>query len=101
MRWSLRAAALRAIEIGADVLLKATKVDGVYDKDPNQHDDAERFESISYREAIARDLKIMDTSAFSLCMDHDIPIVVFNLKAPGHIAEVVAGARHGTLITRD
>ena len=95
------AAALRAIEIGADVLLKATKVDGVYDKDPNQHDDAERFESISYREAIARDLKIMDTSAFSLCMDHDIPIVVFNLKAPGHIAEVVAGARHGTLITRD
>ena len=93
------AAALRAVEIGAEVLLKATKVDGVYDKDPNQHGDAERFETLSFREAIQRDLKIMDTSAFSMCMEHDIPIVVFNLKAPGHIAEVVGGKMHGTLIT--
>jgi len=93
------AAALRAIEIGADALLKATKVDGIYDRDPHQHADATRYERLSYRDAISRDLKIMDTAAFSMCMEHKIPIIVFNMKTPGHIAEVVAGARHGTLVS--
>ena len=95
------AAALRATEIGADVLLKATKVDGVYDKDPHKHDDAVRFETLNYSEAISRKLKIMDMTAFSMCMERQIPIVVFNMKNPGHIAEVVNGAPHGTLIDGD
>ena len=90
------AAALRAAEIGADVLLKATKVDGVYDKDPMVHDDATRFDSLSFQEAIRRNLKIMDLTAFDMCRNHGIPIVVFNMKRRGHIAEVVQGADHGT-----
>jgi uridylate kinase len=93
------AAALRATEIGADALLKATKVDGVYDKDPNEYPDAQRYERLSYRDAISRNLKIMDTAAFSMCMEHRIPIVVFNMKRPGHIADAVAGAPHGTLVS--
>lgn len=92
------AAALRAVEIKADVLLKATKVDGVYDRDPVKHPDAKRYEKLSYQEAIEKRLKVMDLSAFDLCKEHRIPIVVFNLKKPGHIAEVVGGASHGTLI---
>jgi len=93
------AAALRATEIGADVLMKATKVDGIYDKDPVQHDDAVKFETLSYRDAISRGLKIMDMTAISMCMENDIPIVVFNMKRPGHIAEVVAGKNHGTFVS--
>ncbi len=93
------AAALRAVEIGADALLKATKVDGVYDKDPMQHNDATRFAELSYDEAINRQLKVMDLSAFDMCKEHNIPIVVFNLKEPGHIAQVVAGKPHGTTIS--
>ena len=93
------AAALRAVEIGADALLKATKVDGVYDKDPMQHADASRFESLTYQDAIEKQLGVMDLSAFDMCREHGIPIVVFNLKNPGHIAEVVAGAPHGTTIS--
>ncbi len=93
------AAALRAAEIGADALLKATKVDGVYDKDPNRHDDARRYDAVSFKDAIDQRLKIMDVSAFSLCMDRRIPIVVFNMKVPGHIAEVVQGKPHGTRVT--
>ncbi|MDH3583089.1 MAG: UMP kinase [Phycisphaerae bacterium] len=92
------AAALRAVEIGADALLKATKVDGVYDKDPMAHDDAVRFDQISYDEVIGRQLKVMDLSAFDMCKEHDIPIIVFNLKTPGHVAEVLAGQTHGTTI---
>ncbi len=92
------AAALRATEIGADVLLKATKVDGVYDKDPMKHDDAVRFETLTYAQAIQRRLAVMDMTAFSMCMERQIPIVVFNMKTPGHIAEVVQGQAHGTLI---
>ncbi len=92
------AAALRATEIGAQVLLKATKVDGVYDKDPMKHDDAERFDRLSYAQAINRNLKIMDMAAFSMCMENGIPIIVFNMKTPGHIAAVVRGANHGTII---
>jgi uridylate kinase len=93
------AAALRAVEIGAQVLLKATKVDGIYDKDPKASDDAQRFDRITYTQAIERNLKVMDLSAFDLCKEHRIPIIVFNLKTPGHIAQVVGGAEHGTLVT--
>ncbi len=92
------AAALRATEIGADALLKATKVDGVYDKDPMQHDDAQRYDRLTYGEAISQGLKIMDMTAFSMCMERRIPIVVFNMKTPGHIAEVIAGQPHGTVV---
>lgn len=93
------AAALRAVEIGAQALLKATKVDGIYDKDPHAHDDAVRYDRLTFTDAIERNLKVMDLSAFDLCKEHGIPIVVFNLKSPGHIAQVVAGADHGTLVT--
>ena len=92
------AASLRAAEINADAVLKATKVDGIYDKDPNKHSDAVRYESISYAEAIAKDLKVMDISAFSMCRDRNIPIVVFDMKVPGNIASVVSGQRIGTLV---
>jgi uridylate kinase len=92
------AAALRATEIGADALLKATKVDGVYDKDPNAHPEARRYERLTYRDAMAEGLGIMDMTAFSMCMENAIPIVVFNMKTPGHIAGVIAGRRHGTVV---
>ncbi|MEM6257872.1 MAG: UMP kinase [Planctomycetota bacterium] len=92
------AAALRASEIGADAVLKATKVDGVYDKDPNKHDDAKRFDTISFAAAITKQLKVMDLTAFAMCQERGIPIIVFNMKTPGHIAEVVAGKQHGTLV---
>ncbi|MBI1370786.1 MAG: UMP kinase [Planctomycetes bacterium] len=92
------AAALRAVEIGADILLKATKVDGVYDKDPVKHPEAVRYEKLTYDEAINKNLKIMDLSAFDMCRAHQIPIAVFNMKQPGHIAGVVAGDPHGTVV---
>lgn len=92
------AAALRATEIGAQVLLKATKVDGVYDKDPMKHDDATRFDKISFKEVLDRRLKVMDLTAFSMCMERKIPVIVFNAKVPGHIAEVVSGKSHGTRV---
>ena len=92
------AAALRATEIGADVLLKATKVDGIYDKDPNEHADARRFDQLTFRRALEMRLQIMDLSAFNMCMEHNIPIVVFNMKQRGHIAEVVSGRAHGTRV---
>ncbi len=93
------AAALRAAEINADMLLKATKVDGIYDKDPMKHADAVRFDQLTFNEAIERNLKIMDLTAFDMCRQRDIPIVVFNMKEPGHIAEVVAGKPHGTRVS--
>jgi len=92
------AAALRATEIGAEVLLKATKVDGIYDKDPHKHNDAKRFASLTFKEVIDQQLKVMDLTAFSLCMQHRIPVVVFNMKVRGHIAEVVSGKNHGTRV---
>ncbi len=95
------AAALRATEIGANVLLKATKVDGVYDKDPVKHPDATRFETLTFKEVIRRQLKVMDLSAFTMCKEHDIPIVVFNMKTPGSIAEVIRGVAHGTRIVAE
>lgn len=92
------AAALRSAEIGADALLKATKVDGVYDRDPHKHPDARKFDRLTFQHAIEKQLKVMDLTAFSLCMERDIPIIVFNMKEPGHIAEVVSGKTHGTRV---
>jgi uridylate kinase len=93
------AAALRASEIDADVLMKATKVDGIYTADPVTHPDAVRFEQISYQDAISKQLKIMDAAAFSLCMENDIPIVVFNFFKANGMVEVVTGKDSGTLVT--
>jgi uridylate kinase len=93
-------AALRATEINADVLLKATKVDGIYDKDPKKHADAVRYTTVTYQEAIARQLKVMDLAAFSMCMDRNIPIVVFDMKRAGNIAQVVQGEPHGTRVVK-
>ncbi len=93
------AAALRATEIGADALLKATKVDGIYDKDPMKHKDAVRYERLTFRQAIEQDLKVMDVAAFDLCRQRDIPVVVFDMKTPGHIAEVVRGKAIGTRVS--
>jgi uridylate kinase len=94
------AAALRAMEIDADVLLKATKVDGVYDKDPMVYRDARRFEHLTYIEALSMGVKVMDSAAISLCMDNDLPIIVFKLSDPSSIERVVCGEPIGTLISR-
>ncbi len=92
------AATLRALEIGADLILKATKVDGVYDKDPMKHDDAVKFSELNYMEVLNKELKIMDATAISLCMQGNIPIIVFNLFESGNIKKVVTGAKIGTLV---
>lgn len=92
------AAALRSAEIGAKLLLKATKVDGIYDKDPMTHNDAVKYDELTFDEAIKRRLAIMDVTAFDMCHKQNIPIVVFNMKQPGHIAEVIAGRPHGTRV---
>lgn len=93
------AAALRAMEIGAEVLLKATKVAGVYDKDPAKHQDARLYHRVSFTEALEKDLRVMDSTAFALCRDNSLPIVVFDMNQPGNIREVVRGADIGTLIS--
>ncbi|MBR9979715.1 MAG: UMP kinase [Desulfatitalea sp.] len=93
------AAVLRAQEIHAEVLLKATKVDGLYDADPVIHPDANFIESISYMQVLERQLKVMDMTAISLAMDNDLPLVVFNLKQAGNIINVARGERIGTLIS--
>jgi len=92
------AAALRAMEIGADVLVKATKVDGVYTADPVKNPKAKRFERLTYLEVLRRRLAVMDTTAISLCMDNNLPIVVFNLNKPGNLLRLLAGERVGTLV---
>src|SRR5438034_9053057 len=91
-------AALRASEIGAEVLLKATKVDGVYDSDPNKNPNAKRYELVSYTEALSNRLQVMDSPAFSLCMDNKIPIVIFNMNEPENIRDVVLGRKIGTVV---
>lgn len=93
------AAALRAAEISADVILKATKVDGVYDSDPKTNPSARRFDRITYLEAVQRQLKVMDMTAFTLCMDNKMPIIVFDLFRPHNIMKVVLGEDIGTLVT--
>ncbi|MFI4859666.1 MAG: UMP kinase [Phycisphaerales bacterium JB063] len=93
------AAALRAAEIGADAVLKATKVDGIYDKDPNKFADAVRYDTLTFKEALDKQLGVMDLTAFAMCQERNIPIVVFDMKQPGNIAEVVAGTPHGTRVS--
>ena len=92
------AAALRAVEVKAEVILKGTKVDGVYDTDPLIHKKAKRFEKLSYLKVLQRGLKIMDAPAISLCMDNHLPIIVFNLTEKGNIKRVVLGQKVGTII---
>ncbi|KWX04582.1 uridylate kinase [Carbonactinospora thermoautotrophica] len=93
-------AAQRALEIGAQVLLKATRVDGVYDSDPRTNPDAVKFDWLDYNEVLQRGLKVADATAISLCMDNDLPIVVFDLLAEGNIARAVRGEKIGTLVSR-
>jgi len=92
------AAALRAIEIGADVILKGTRVDGVYDKDPEKNADANRYRAITYLDVLNQGLKVMDSTAVSLCMDNKLPIVVFDIGEPGNLMRVVEGDPVGTLV---
>ena len=92
------AAALRANEIGAEVILKATKVDGIYDSDPKKNPRAKRFAEIRYQEALQRRLQIMDATAFSLCQDNRMPIIVFDLFKPGNLERVVRGEKVGTRV---
>ena len=93
------AAALRANEIGAEVVLKATKVDGIYDSDPKENPKAKRYSQIRYAEALQKRLKVMDSTAFSLCMDNKMPIIVFDLFRPHNLKRVVMGEKVGTLVT--
>ncbi|HXG88776.1 MAG TPA: UMP kinase [Vicinamibacterales bacterium] len=93
------AAALRAMEIKADVILKGTKVDGIYSADPLQHPDATRYHRVTYLQVLQERLQVMDTTAISLCMDNKLPILVFNLRTPGNIRRVVMGEQVGTVVT--
>jgi uridylate kinase len=93
------AAALRAMEIKAQVILKATRVDGIYDADPEKVPSAKRFERITFRDVLQKNLKVMDSTAISLCMDNDMPIVVFNLNVAGNIKRVVQGQLVGSRVT--
>jgi uridylate kinase len=93
------AASLRAMEIGADVILKASHtVDGVYDRDPMREPNARRFDRLTYIEVLQQNLKVMDSTAISMCMDHDLPIIVFNLRKPGNIKRAVMGESIGTRV---
>ncbi len=92
------AASLRAIEINADVLLKGTKVDGIYDKDPVKFADATMFDEISFADAYDKKLHVMDLTAFTLCQENNVPLIVFNMNTPGNLAKIVEGERVGTLV---
>lgn len=92
------AASLRAMEIGAEVIMKATKVDGIYDKDPTKNADAVKFDNISYIEVLNRGLQVMDSTAISLCMDNKLPILTFDMNNPGNVLRAVMGERIGTLV---
>ncbi len=91
-------AALRAVEINAEVVLKATRVDGVYDSDPDTNPDAKMFDELTYMEVLAKGLKVMDSTAITMCKDHELPIVVFNISIQGNIVRAVQGERIGTLV---
>jgi len=91
-------AALRALEIGADCIMKATKVDGVYDSDPMKNPDAVKFDELPYMEVLNRGLQVMDSTAISLCMDNDMPIIVFNITTDGNIVRALQGERVGTIV---
>lgn len=92
------AAALRAMEIDAEAILKATRVDGIYDKDPLKHKDAKKYTKLTYIDVLNQQLKVMDSTAISLCMDNEMPIITFNLKVPGNIERVVCGEKIGTIV---
>ena len=93
------AAALRGVEINADLIMKATKVDGVYSKDPVKYKDAKKFSKLTFMEILRKKLKVMDATAVSLCMDNDLPIVVFNIKKKGNLKKVIEGKKIGTYIS--
>jgi len=95
------AAALRALEIGADALVKATQVDGVYDKDPREHPDARRFDRLTYEEAIARKLGVMDLTAITMCAERSLPVVVFDIGQPGNLVRLLGGESIGTWIEKE
>jgi uridylate kinase len=92
------AGSLRAIEMKADVILKGTRVDGVYDADPEKNPTAKKFETISFQDCIAKNLKVMDMTAFTLCMENKLPIIVFDMNQPGNLMKIVQGASVGTLV---
>ncbi len=94
------AASLRGLEIGADVVLKATKVDGVYDRDPMKNKDAVRYERVTYDEALARRLGVMDATALALCREQNLPLRVFSINKPGSLLRIVLGENEGTLVQR-
>jgi uridylate kinase len=94
------AAALRALEINAEIILKATKVDGVYNKDPKKFSDAEKYDSLTFIEVLNKDLRILDSTAISLCLENNLPIVVFDITKPGNIKGVILGNKIGTLVTK-
>jgi uridylate kinase len=91
-------AALRASEVGAECVFKATKVDGIYDSDPNKNKDAVRFENISFHDCLTKQLKVMDATAFSLCMENNMPIIVFSMNEPDNIRRALIGEQMGTLV---
>jgi uridylate kinase len=93
------AAALRAVEIGADVLLKGTRVDGVYTSDPEKDPEAKKYESISFEEVIAKRLRVMDSTAFTMCRDNDMPLIVFDMNKKGNLKMLVEGKKTGTLVS--
>jgi len=93
--------ALRANEMAADVIFKATQVDGVYDSDPKKNPDAVRYEKVSFIECLTQRLKVMDATAFSLCMENELPIVIFDIGVPGNITKALSGETIGTLVTGD
>ena len=95
------AAALRAIEMGTDVVIKATKVDGIYDKDPVKFADAKKYEKVTYNEVLAKDLKVMDATAISLCRENKLPIIVFNSLDEGNLKKVIMGEHIGTTVVAD
>ena len=95
------AAALRAIEMETDVVIKATKVDGIYDKDPVKYPDAKKYQTVTYNEVLAKDLKVMDATAISLCRENKLPIIVFNSLIEGNLKKVVMGEHIGTIVVAD
>jgi uridylate kinase len=94
------AAALRALEINAEIIFKATKVDGVYNKDPKKFSDAAKYDSLTFMEVLNKDLRILDSTAISLCLENNLPIVVFDITKPGNIKGVILGNKIGTLVTK-
>jgi uridylate kinase len=92
------AGSLRAIEMKADVILKGTRVDGVYDADPEKNPNAKKFETISFQDCITKNLKVMDMTAFTLCMENKLPIIVFDMNQPGNLMKIVQGESVGTLV---